>query len=141
MDDEFERTPIAEPDGDEMTHIACGDSTNPESFCQRNHRPIHQAEPKIRVTTVDFQGSRELALIGWSVDERAAGKILHERLHRPAFVAEEIIELGQYQAWHVASARPVDGAPEQTVVGCARDEVVEERASVADQRSRATGWH
>src|SRR5262249_55596370 len=108
-----------------MAHIAGRDATDTEPLSERDDSAIHQAQAKIRVPAIDGQGSRELAKIGWGIDERAAGKIRHERRHRPPFVAEKIVDLREHQAWDVPSPRLVEGTSESTMVGCARDEVVE----------------
>ena len=73
--------------------------------------------------------------------EGASSKILHERLHRPALVAKEIIDLGKHETGNVASSGLVDGVAKQAMVWRALDEIIEQRAGVADQRRRATGRH
>ncbi len=73
--------------------------------------------------------------------QRAAREILDEFAHRVPLVAKEVVNLGEHQAGNVAGARLVDGVAKQPVIWRALDEIVEERARIADHRSRATGRH
>ena len=65
----------------------------------------------------------------------------HEHLHRLALVAKEVVDLGEHETRHIAGACLVNRISEESVAWRSLDEIVDERSGVADERSRATGWH
>jgi len=141
MNNQLERTSVAESNSREVTHVACCQTMDAEHLGERHDRTIHQAEAEIGETPVHFHGSCELTG-GWRrVREGAASEILHERLHRPALFAKEIVDLGEHEARDVPGPCPVNGVPKLLVVRRALDQIVDERSCVANERSRATGRH
>lgn len=141
MHDQFEPVASSESNGGEVTHVAGRESIDADRLGQRDDRGVDEAQAKIREASVHVHRTRELAE-GWRrVGEGTARQILHERLHRCAFVAKEVVDLGEDESRNVARAGLVDDAAKAPVVWRALDEIVDERAGVADERGCATGGH
>lgn len=141
LDDQVERRAVMFPDGCEVTHVPRRQANDTEILGECDHRPVDKAQAQIRETAIDFHGSRELAESRRRVDESAARKILHERMHRAPFVSKKVVDLSEHETRNVTGARLIDRATEQPVVRRARNQVVEQRAGITDQRSCTTGCH
>jgi len=98
---------------EQQADVARGQATDAESLGERDDRSIHKPKAKVGVPPIDVHGSRELIECGRRV--------------------------GQHQGRNIASAGSVDGASKQTIVRHALDQIVEQCASVADQRGSTTG--
>jgi len=141
MYDQFERATIGKSNGGEVTHVAGRDSIDAERFGQGDDRGVDEAEAEIHEASVDVHRTRELADRRRRVGEGAAREILHERLHRRALAAKEVIDLGEDETRNVTGPRLVDSVAKEPMVWCALDEIVDERPGVADERCCATGRH
>jgi len=141
MDDEVERAAVTQSDGDKVTQVARRQTTDAERLGERYDRTIDEAQAEIGEALIHFHRTGELTERRRRVGEGASSEILHEHLHRAALVAKEIIDFGKHETGNVASACLVNGVAKQAVVWRALDEIIEQRAGVADQRSRATGRH
>jgi len=142
MHDQLEPATTCESNGGEVTHVAGRDSIDAEGFGQGDDRRVDEAKAEIGEPSVHVDRTRELAKGRRCVREGAAREILHERLHRRALAAKEVIDLGEDETRNIAGARLVDGVAKEPVVWCALDEIVDERAGVADERGCCpTGRH
>lgn len=141
MHDQLEPAAASEPNGCEVAHVTCREPMDAERLGQRHNRCVDEAEAEIREASVHGHRTRQLAERRGRVGEGTSGEILHERLHRRALVAKEVVDLGEDETRNVTGARPVDGVAKELVVWRALDEVVDERAGVAKEGGRATDRH
>ena len=141
MNHQFKRVSVTQSNGREVTHIARGQTTNAERLGERHDRTIDEAKAEIPEASVHIHRTRKLT-DGWRrVRERATSEILHERVHRSALVAQEVVDLGEHQTRNIASACLVNGLAKPLVVGRALYHVVDEGPGVANERRPATGRH
>src|SRR6266702_2132765 len=137
LDDELEALPAPQRDGSEVAHVARGDAMNAELLGQRDDRRIDEPQAEVDVLAIDLHGAGECSEGRRGIRERAAREISHERGHRRPLVPEEVIHLGEHQPRDVACARGIDGLAKGGVVWRLRDEIIDERAGVAEERGRA----
>jgi hypothetical protein len=90
---------------------------------QCNDRAIHEAKAKIREAPVHLHRTGQLTDCRRRVREGASCEILHEHVHRRTLVAQEAVELGQDEAWHISCTRLIDRSAKKLVIRGARDEV------------------
>ena len=141
LNHQVERAAVMQSNGGEVTHVARGQSTDPERLGKRYDRTIDEAQAQIREASVHFHRTRELT-DGWRrVSEGAARDIPHEHLHRPALVAKDVVDLCEHETRNVTCACLVNGSAKEPMVWRALNEVVDKRTGVADKGSRATGRH
>jgi hypothetical protein len=131
MNDQVEGAAVAESNRSEVANIAGCQATDTEPLGERHDRRVHQAEAEIGEASVDFHRARELTDRRWRVGEGALSEILHEQLHRPTLVTQEVVDLGEHQTGNVSSTGLVNDLAKLLVVGRALDHIVEESASVA----------
>ena len=141
VNDELERASVAQPNGREVPNVSRRQATNAEIFSEHHDRRVDEAQAKVVVSPVNVHRAGELIERRCCVRERTTRKIIHERLHRRPLVTKEIIDLRQHQPWNVPRPRSIDGAPEVLMIWHVFDEVVEERAGIADQSRGATAGH
>lgn len=85
------------------TSIARNRATYAERF-GRHDRSVDQAQAEIREASIHFHRTRKLTNGRRCIGERAAGEIVHEHSHRPAFVAKEVVDLGEHEGRNVPGA-------------------------------------
>jgi hypothetical protein len=115
MNDEIEGTAITESNSGEVTHVARRQSTDAQRLGQRHDRCVDEAETEVGKAPVDFHGAGELPECRRRICEGATREIPHECLHRLAFVAKEVVNLGEDETRHVAGAGTVDGVTKEPV--------------------------
>lgn len=141
MHDQLEPEATSESNDGEVPHVARRKPVNAKRLGQRHDRAVNEAQAEICEAAVHFHRTRELTNCRWSVGEGAACEVLHERLHRVALAAKEVVDLGEDETRNVAGACLIDGGAKELVVWRALDEIVDERPGVADKSRCATGRH
>ena len=137
MNDQLEGAPVAQPDGREVADISCREATDAEIFSERHKGGIDEAQAEMAVAPVNLHGPRELIERRRGVGKCPTREVVHERVHRRPLVAKEVIDFRQDQTRNVSRPRPVDSESKTLMVRRAFDDVVEQRAGIADQRGRA----
>jgi hypothetical protein len=132
VNDKLEGASIPKPHSGEVPDVARREAADAEIFSEHHDRRVDQAEAEVAVSHVNVHSSRELIDSRRSVRERAAGEIVHERVHRRSLVAEKVVDFRQHQPRNISSSRSVDDLPEAAVIGRALHEVVEQCTGVAD---------
>lgn len=138
---QLEGLATAKSDRRKVTHVTRREPTDAERLRECYNRCVDEAQAEVRESTVHFHRTCELAEGRRRVGEGTFRQILHERLHRLAFVTKKVVNLGENEAWDVASTRAIDGKPKEPVIWRLLDEIVEQRSRVADERCRSTTRH
>ncbi len=124
-----------------MPDISSCEATDAEMFSERHHGCIDEAQAEIAVAPVNLHRPRELIERRRRVGKCPTREVVHERVHRRPLVSKEVVDFRQHQTRNVASPRSVDGMSKALMVRRAFDDVVEQRAGIADQCGRANDGH
>ena len=131
---EVESPTVSEANSREVAHVACGQARYIQFLRQCHDRGINQPKLKLGVRRVDCQGTAELRIGRWRVDERPTTNVGDEATHGRTLVPEEVVQLGQDKPGNVPRTSNVNRGAEGVVIGRCGDQVVDQGTSIADQR-------